>query len=238
MRLNYSEGTWFAVPLRSGGFGVGIVARATSRGRVILVYLYGPKRETVPTLTDVAELEPFAAVKVAIIGDLCLIRGDWPILGRAQQWHRDKWPIPLFVRSDELSRRAFVVRYDDRDPGLAISEVPVAYGTSTLERDCVMGAGSVESALTRLLSPEATSDAAAGTELNPTDQNKKPELDTWAASIFTGDDAADWLGELAEPEQIREALAAVVEAPKGDYLELNRCGAALAAAEIVAACCG
>jgi hypothetical protein len=30
----------------------------------------------------------------------------------------------------------------------------------------------------------------------------------------------------------------VVEAPKDEYLERDRCGAALAAAEIVAACCG
>ena len=63
-------------------------------------------------------------------------------------------------------------------------------------------------------------------------------MDAWQAAIFTSDDAADWLGELTDPEQIREALAAVVEAPKDEYLQVSCCGAALAAAEIVAACCG
>ena len=35
MKVNYSEGTWFAVPLCSGGFGVGIAARTTKKGPVI-----------------------------------------------------------------------------------------------------------------------------------------------------------------------------------------------------------
>ncbi|MEO7591797.1 MAG: DUF4259 domain-containing protein, partial [Byssovorax sp.] len=120
----------------------------------------------------------------------------------------------------------------------AISEEPVAYGTCTLDRDVAYGAGAVEFTLTKLLSPETISDAASAAELKPTHQNEKAELDLLAASIFGGDDAADWLGELTEPEQVRGALAAVVEAPKDEYLEVDCCGAALAAAEIVAACCG
>ena len=238
MKLNYSEGTWFAVPLLNGGFGVGVVARATSRGRVILAYFFGPRRRTVPTLPEVVELDPTAAVLVVRLGDLCLIRGDWPILGRSSQWQRDDWPIPLFLRSNELSRRAFIVSYDDKDPSRPISEVPVEYGTSTLERDSMLGAGAVEIELTDVLSPEAASDAASTTVLEPAPQNEKANLDTWSASIFAGDAAADWLGGLTEPAQIREALVEIVEAPRDEYLEQDRCGAALAAAEIVAACCG
>lgn len=102
----------------------------------------------------------------------------------------------------------------------------------------MLGAGAVETELTDLLSPEAASNAAGSAVLKPTHQNEKIELDTSGASIFAGDDAADWLGELTEPEQVREALAAVVGASKDEYLEVGCCGAALAAAEIVAACCG
>ncbi len=97
MRLNYSEGTWFAIPLRKGGFGVGVAARTTKKGPVILAYLFGPKRETVPTLPDVVGLDPSAAVKVARIGDLSLINGEWPFLGRSSPWLRDNWPNPKFV---------------------------------------------------------------------------------------------------------------------------------------------
>lgn len=183
MKLNYSEGTWFAVPLLNGGFGVGVAARTTKKGPVILAYLFGPRRETVPTLSEVVECEPSAAIKVAMISDLNLINGEWPILGRSSQWQRENWPIPLFVRSSELSRRAFIVRYDDKDPGRAISEEPVAYGTSTLDRDSAYGAGAVESALTKLLSPETASDVAGSTVLKPTPQNEKVELDAWGKSV-------------------------------------------------------
>jgi hypothetical protein len=238
MKLNYSEGIWFAVPLRSGGFGVGVAARTTRRGPVILAYFFGPKRDAVPALSEVVGLEPAAAVKVAMISDLNLINGEWPILGRSPTWEHDTWPTPQFVRWDGISHRAWVVYYDDNDPGRVTKEVPIAAGTSTLDEDCAFGAGAVEIELTELLSPEVASDAEGTTVLAPTPQNEKANLDSWSASIFAGDDAADWLGELAEPEQIREALAAVVEAPRDEYLEQDRCGAALAAAEIVAACCG
>lgn len=155
MKLNYSEGTWFCVPLRKGGFGVGVVARATSRGRVILAYLFGPRRETVPMLPEVVELVPSAAVSVIRISDLCLIRGDWPILGSFSQWQRDKWPMPNLVRSSELGRREFIIRYDDKDPARVISQERVEYGSSTLERDGSYGAGAVELELTRLLGGDA-----------------------------------------------------------------------------------
>lgn len=238
MKLNYSEGTWFAVPLRKGGFGVGVVARASSRGRVILVYLFGPKRETVPTLSEVVGLEPSAAVSVIRIGDLGLIRGDWPILGRSPLWQRDRWPIPKFLVWDGMSRRAWIIQYDDNDPNKYISQEPVAPDTCTLDQDSSYGAGAVEIELTELLSPGSGSTAAAIPVPKPTPQNESAKMDASAASIFAGDDAVDWLGELTEPEQVREALAAVIEAPKGEYLEVSCCGAALAAAEIVAACCG
>ena len=149
--MNYSEGTWFAVPLRSGGFGLGVVARATAEGGVILAYLFGPRRATIPTLADATRLDPLMAVKVARIGDLNLITGAWPIIGQSPTWHRGIWSTPTFIRSDELSRRAWKVRYADDDPNQVIAEEPVAFGTATLDRDVVFGAGAVELVLAKLL---------------------------------------------------------------------------------------
>jgi Regulator of ribonuclease activity B/Immunity protein 26 len=116
MKLNYSEGIWFAVPLDSGGFGVGIVARATKKGPVILVYLFGPKREAVPSLSEVAGLDPSAAVTVLRIGDLHLIDGTWPILGRSPTWQRERWPMPLFTRKPPFINHELVIQYSDDDP--------------------------------------------------------------------------------------------------------------------------
>ena len=151
MKVNYSEGTWFAVPLRSGGFGVGVVARATREGGVIFAYLFGPRRDAAPALAEVARLDPSTAVKAARIGDLNIIKGKWPIIGQSPQWQRGAWPMPKFVRSDEIGRRAWTVRYADDYPNRVVTEEPVAFGMSKLDRDSVFGAGAIEVVLTKLL---------------------------------------------------------------------------------------
>lgn len=38
MGLPYREGTWFSVPMPTGGYAVGVVARATPGGGVTLRY--------------------------------------------------------------------------------------------------------------------------------------------------------------------------------------------------------
>jgi len=41
---SYSEGDWFAVPLRGGGFAAGVIARAMPRKEgVLLGYFFGPR---------------------------------------------------------------------------------------------------------------------------------------------------------------------------------------------------
>jgi hypothetical protein len=72
-RISYQEGTWFGVPLRHGGFGIGVVARKAPKGGTILAYLFGPKRIAVPTLADVVPLTAADAVKCLRMGDLGLI---------------------------------------------------------------------------------------------------------------------------------------------------------------------
>src|SRR5580658_8156552 len=81
MKLPNREGTLFAVPLRGGGFAVGVVARATNKGKVILCYFFGPRRDSIPALNDMVKLKPESAICVLRIGDLGLINGEWPIIG-------------------------------------------------------------------------------------------------------------------------------------------------------------
>jgi len=88
MKLPYREGTWFAVPLQEGGFAAGLVARTTSRGRVILCYFFGPRQESVPILAEVEGLQPSGAIRALRVGDLGLIQGDWPIVGQSAAWYR------------------------------------------------------------------------------------------------------------------------------------------------------
>ena len=150
MKLPYREGTWFGVPLRQGGFAVGLVARATAKGKVILCYFFGSRHTTVPALPEVERLKPSDAIRIIRVGDLGLIRGEWPIIGQANSWERSHWPMPPFARLDPLSRKAWRVYHSDSDPNLIDREEPEQY-ESTLEDDGLFGAGAAELVLTKLL---------------------------------------------------------------------------------------
>jgi len=67
-RLSYREGTWFAVPLKDGGYAAGVVARVGRRG-VLFGYFFGPRRPAAPSLSDLEGLTPNNAV-LAIVGDI------------------------------------------------------------------------------------------------------------------------------------------------------------------------
>jgi hypothetical protein len=150
-KVNYREGDWFAVPLREGGFAVGVVARANPGG-VLLGYFFGPHRSEVPSLNQLEDLQPGDAVLVRKLGDLGLMQKKWPVLGQLDGWDRREWPMPVFVRYEQLTGRSFKVFYDDNDPNKVIREEQVPPGDAEQgPKDGLMGAGFAEKALTTLL---------------------------------------------------------------------------------------
>jgi hypothetical protein len=149
-KLPYREGTWFAVPLRrDNGFGVGVVARAAPKGRIILAYLFGPKRTTVPTLTQVKGLNAGGAVLSIRVSDLGLIRGTWPIIGQARSWQRAEWPMPVFIRRE--GGIAWLVHYAADDPSRRVAEEPALPQTTVFQEDGLDGVGSAEIYMTKVL---------------------------------------------------------------------------------------
>lgn len=154
MAVPYREGSVFAVPLRNGGYAVGVVARFTAEkyhgGGGLLGYFFGPKHETVPTAEVIDTLDPLKALVVLKFGDLSLLSGEWPIVGSVTDWKRENWPLPDFVRKDDISKRAWRVRYSDDNLVQPISEESAPYD-SPLQEDSIAGAGFVELRLTRLL---------------------------------------------------------------------------------------
>lgn len=145
----------FAVPLRSSGYGLGVVARANPKA-ALLGYFFGPKRATLPNLDDVSGLGPGDAVWVAMFGHLGLRDGAWPILGQFNPWNRKDWPMPDFRRYEELTGRRFRVIYDDDDPAMLLrEELASASEIANLPEDGLAGAGFVELRLTRLLDGDA-----------------------------------------------------------------------------------
>ena len=151
MKQPYHEGTWFAVPLNQGGYAAGLLARMAPAGKVVLAYLYGPKRAAIPTLAELASMRPSDAAKVVRMGDMGLANGRWPVIGDAVDWQRELWPMPAFIRRSEPAHHAWRAIYADSDPGRPEREVSVPYEMTGLESDLLYGYGSIELLMTKLL---------------------------------------------------------------------------------------
>lgn len=150
--LPYREGDWFAVPLRRGGYGLGVAARMNGEG-VVLGYFFGPKREQAPSLKETTGLRASNASYVSLFGDLGLIDGKWPILGHSDLWRKELWPVPYFCRyHPELDPRAFRVEYSE-DTLAAIDEAEISpEECQRMPRDGLSGFGAIEITLGKLLS--------------------------------------------------------------------------------------
>lgn len=149
-KLPYIEGSVFLVPLRNGGYARGVVARASPSGRGVMGYFFGPRLlDTASVSCD--DLNPGSAVLRIIFGDLGLINGEWPVLGRVVNWNRSEWSMPDFLRRDLLGRmNPVLVRYADDDPNRIELELIIDDHSGMLP-DSSAGYGAVEIRLSNLL---------------------------------------------------------------------------------------
>ena len=113
-RTRLVEGDWFAVPLKNGEYGVVVVARC-NRSDAILGYFFGPPSRTVPVIDDVAGLEPDGAALIGRSSALGIQTGEWPSIGRLENWNREEWPMPIFAYKDLLRENLYFWRYYDPD---------------------------------------------------------------------------------------------------------------------------
>ena len=114
------------------------------------VDLVGPKLQE-PT-NGFENLLPQNAVLSGLCGDLGLVDEEWPMAGTSKGWERSDWPLPPFYREDEDANRAWLTYYDE-DTLDFIREEPIEpQQHSAYPYDRVMGYGSVEIRLTKLLS--------------------------------------------------------------------------------------
>src|SRR6266478_6227103 len=160
-KLPYRLGIWFAVPLSSSTYGIGIITRLSRNGLIGFGYFFGPKRESVPKLEDLKRLKAHEAICCAQFGALGLIKKRWPIIGEAGDWRCEEWPLPPLIRvddEDDPKTRAWKVLYSDNleilqdepcDPALAKKYPPeTLYGAGALENELneLLGRGSRQAA--------------------------------------------------------------------------------------------
>lgn len=151
-KLPYKEGDWFAVPLREGAYALGLIARSSSKGKVLFGYFFGPMRRTLPCIADTKSLTPADAVLIGMFGDLDLFSGRWPLLGSAVPWNRSAWPMPFFVRTDSVSGKCKLIEYSEDDPNHEIRAVFCdPSDAQKFPPDRLMGSGAVVIHLEELL---------------------------------------------------------------------------------------
>jgi hypothetical protein len=151
-KLIYSEGDCFVVPLRGDGFGRGVVSRMDNKG-LVFGYFFGPCLKEMNDAAMDNYLSPEIAVLSGIFGDLGLIKRAWPVIGKIRPWSRVDWPLPKLARVDKAAGLAYITDYDEnelvvrKEVRVKLSEIHIG----EFPEDCVMGYGSVEIRLTKLL---------------------------------------------------------------------------------------
>jgi hypothetical protein len=156
-RRSYDEGDWFGVPLERGGFGVGLAARVGRRSGVAFGYFFGPKRDELPALRELDELEADDAVFAGRFYDDSLRNGTWPTIGRCEPWSRDRWPMPAFLTQSGMPGTPnwrVVCAEDDPNQEVETTEISAEEAAELLP-DSVYGEGVVEARLTELLDGSA-----------------------------------------------------------------------------------
>jgi hypothetical protein len=154
-RIQYSEGQWFAVPLRKGGYALGVVVRGNYKTKIVLGYFFGPKFDKLPGDNAILDRNPENAILITWFGDLGITNGSWPLIQSTRRFSREEWPMPKFGRRAELvNGKGIIVEYKENDAG----EWRVHYETPVniddingLPEDSISYGGAVEIRLTKLL---------------------------------------------------------------------------------------
>jgi hypothetical protein len=154
--IEYDEGQWFAIPLRKGGYAIGIIVRGSFKTKGGLGYFFGPKYLKLPTGNDTFEKNSFNPILIGQFGDLGIIRDDWPLINDGKPFVYDDWPVPFFQRVLPLPEgKIVIVEYGQRYSGndLPIHEriTDVSDELLKLPKDCIHGSGAVEIILTNML---------------------------------------------------------------------------------------
>jgi hypothetical protein len=150
MKPVYSEGSVFLVPLQSGGYARGVIARYAPRGNILFGYFFGPRIDKAEE-ANMQDILPQNAILRKRFGYLGLRGGSWIVLGKLPQWDRKDWPMPDFVMQDSLGLRPpRLIRYCDTDPAKLDKNLPLV-DTQGMLPDSLAGAGFIETVLTKAL---------------------------------------------------------------------------------------
>ena len=103
----------FVFPLRSDGYGVGLITRISSdKHRIPLGYFFKHKYVLIPTMIDFDLIKKNKTILIRKFGIQGIRNGTWHIINRLADFNRTDWPIPVFLRHTEPFPPR-LIQYDD-----------------------------------------------------------------------------------------------------------------------------
>ncbi len=82
------------------------------------------------------------------------MNNEWKIITSIDNFKREDWPMPKFLRREEFTGRSLLITYADDNPGKEVAEEVCRPETTGYPADGLCGAGYVEIVLTERLGPK------------------------------------------------------------------------------------
>jgi hypothetical protein len=169
---------------------------------------------------------------------------EWPIIGKVAGWNRSHWPLPPFIILDDEEGTARMTVYsDDLTAMVSYKRCDPKLAKKYPEDGC-MGHVYLQEVLTDLLDNRKAARASAARTGPDRDAEPRSSGRALAAkgnyATFESDDAADWVSELVDADDLTTLKRALDEvlAKDSKYIDLPTGAMAIAAAEVVAALLG
>ncbi|HEY5463067.1 MAG TPA: Imm26 family immunity protein [Hanamia sp.] len=110
-KLKIKEGDIFAVPLRLGGYGIGLIARH-NKG-ITLGYFFSKVFTSIPEDLNMSGINHWKITLIGKFSPLGIEKDEWPLLKTNFQFKCEDWPIPVLKMQDPITGQYFSVLYDE-----------------------------------------------------------------------------------------------------------------------------
>jgi hypothetical protein len=148
MKNNNFVGKVFVVPLKNGGFSIGLVARQDKN--ILLGYFFNTYFFEKPITVKDLIINKSNICLICLFSILGLKNNEWTVIGSLPDWNKDEWAVPMFKQKDPLLDIYYAINYDDSLN--EISKIKMSKeDANKLYNGGIYGYGIVESILTKII---------------------------------------------------------------------------------------
>jgi Immunity protein 26 len=155
LRMISDNGDLFIVQQNDRRIALGLIARGGKKAGKLGYFFRIELYDNAPDKSALT-LEPEQAIWIEKFGDLHILRGKWPLVGKLKGFTREAWRMPVFARHSDIHNVDYISTYDENDVSKLIDtwlaeEVPAHIDTSFVANEGLAGAGYVEDYLMKIL---------------------------------------------------------------------------------------